>query len=323
MTDRDFRRAAQLLNCGVPEIKAVAEVESSGDGFLSDGRIKILFEGHWFFRFTKGAHAATHPTICYPKLTRQFYAKGPNADVRGARELIRLNQAIDLNRQAGLKSASYGKFQVMGFNFAVCGFNTVEEFYQAMLVSEAEHLAAFCNYIKNNGLADELRQRRWADFARLYNGPEYRRNNYDGKLAAAYSRHAASDRAQAKRRRVVIPTIEIEAPPPPEPSPADTADEVAGSPVAEAVTQAVEAVEAVQGVSKSGAISALARKLGVPAAGAGGAWTLWEIVPLVQSGGVWRWATLAVVVVALGAIVFLSWKVWRLSKIVRQIKNDR
>jgi hypothetical protein len=191
LTERDFQRAARLLKCGVPEVKAVAEVESGGDGFLSDGKIKILFEGHWFFRFTKGAYAESHPTICHPKWTRQFYAKGPTADARGAGELERLETAVALNREAGLKSASYGKFQIMGFNFAVCGFNAVEDFYQSILVSEGEHLAAFCNYIKNSGLDDELRGRRWADFARLYNGPEYRKNNYDGKLAAAYQKYAA------------------------------------------------------------------------------------------------------------------------------------
>jgi hypothetical protein len=38
LNENDFQAAATLLSCDVPAIKAVAEVESSGDGFLSDGR---------------------------------------------------------------------------------------------------------------------------------------------------------------------------------------------------------------------------------------------------------------------------------------------
>jgi hypothetical protein len=48
LNDNDFQEAATLLNCDVPAIKAVAEVESAGDGFLSDGRVKNLFEGDKF-----------------------------------------------------------------------------------------------------------------------------------------------------------------------------------------------------------------------------------------------------------------------------------
>ena len=35
-------------------------------------------------------------------------------------------------------------------------------------------------------LADELREKRWADFARKYNGVNYAINKYDTKLAAEF-----------------------------------------------------------------------------------------------------------------------------------------
>jgi hypothetical protein len=189
LTDDDFAKAAKKLNCDVAAIKAVAEVESSGNGFLSDGRVKILFEGHQFYKYTKGAYATSNPTICFKKWTRDFYTKGANADIRGAGELARLEQAMALDRTAALLSASYGKFQIMGFNFAVAGFKTVDEFYDAMQVSEGEHLNAFCNYIKGNSLDDELRTHNWAGFAYRYNGPEYKKNQYDTKLAKAHKKY--------------------------------------------------------------------------------------------------------------------------------------
>lgn len=191
LTEADFVAAARLLKCDVAAIKAVAEVESAGNGFLSDGRVKILFEGHQFHKFTKGAFAESHPTICFRKWTKQHYTKGPNADVRGAGELARLEQAMALNRSAALMAASYGKFQIMGFNFPICGFSNVEDFYDAMKLSEGAQLQAFCNYIIDSGIDDELREHKWAGFARRYNGPGYLKNKYDQKLAAAYRKYSA------------------------------------------------------------------------------------------------------------------------------------
>lgn len=181
-------RAAADLGCSLPALQAVVEVESAGRGFLSDGRPKILFEGHVFWKYTKGRYETSHPDICYQKWTKEHYSRGPNADVRGDGELIRLALAMQLNRTAALMSASYGAFQIMGFNFALCGYTDVRAFYDAMCLSAEKQLMAFCEYIKQVGLADELKDLRWADFARKYNGPLFAKNAYDLKLAAAYAK---------------------------------------------------------------------------------------------------------------------------------------
>ena len=34
-----------------------------------------------------------------------------------------------------------------------------------------------------------LQKQDWATFAKLYNGPAYKKNNYDSKLANAYARY--------------------------------------------------------------------------------------------------------------------------------------
>lgn len=191
LTESDFKAAAQILNCDVAAIKAVAEVESSGHGFLSDGRVKILFEGHQFYKYTNGAHAQSYPTICYKKWTKQYYTTGPNADVKGAGELARLEQAMALDKRAALMSASYGKFQIMGFNHEVCGFDDVEDFYKAMQVSEGEQLKAFSKFVIGTGLAKALRKHDWVAFAKGYNGEEYWKNKYDKKLAKAHAKYSA------------------------------------------------------------------------------------------------------------------------------------
>lgn len=189
LTESDYQEAAESLGVDLAAVKAVAQVESSGSGFLSDGRVKVLFEGHQFWRFTNGAYAESHPTICYRQWTRKHYVTG-SMDERGAGELARLELAASLDRVAALKSASYGKFQIMGFHFLVCGFPTVERFWEAMQESEREHLLAFVAFLKHARLVEPLRAHKWAAFARGYNGVGYRANKYDVKLAAAHKRYS-------------------------------------------------------------------------------------------------------------------------------------
>ncbi|MDD5271989.1 MAG: N-acetylmuramidase family protein [Methylovulum sp.] len=182
LEEHDFESAAHLLDCDVAAVKAVAEVESGGAGFLPDGRAKILFEGHIFYKYTKGAYEKGHPSICYPHWTKKFY-------LGGAKEYERLAEAETLDKTAAHMSASYGKFQIMGFNFALCGFTSVNAFYEAMQTDEGAHLNAFCGYLKHTGLDAALRKHQWAAFAKGYNGSEYWKNKYDEKLAQAYAKY--------------------------------------------------------------------------------------------------------------------------------------
>jgi len=182
LTEQDFKQASLLLDIEVPVIKAVAEVESRGDGFLPDGRPKILFEAHIFGSLTKYKYVDTHPNICSKTWNKSLY-KG------GAKEYERLEEAMKLDKEAALKSASWGKFQIMGFNHKLCGWDTVESFVDDMYKSEFEHLKAFIGFIKANNLIKYLKNKDWASFARGYNGPKYKENQYDIKLENAYKKY--------------------------------------------------------------------------------------------------------------------------------------
>ena len=181
LDDKAIEAAAKSLGCAVAAVRAVIAVESSG-GFLPDGRPKILFERHYFCRLTKGAYDAKHPGISNKKFGGY---KG------GAAEYARLEEAIGLNRDAALRSASWGAFQIMGDNCKLAGFKNVEDYVAAMVAGEAGQLDAFVNFVKSTNLDDELRRGDWAGFARGYNGPAYAVNKYDKKLAAAYEFHSA------------------------------------------------------------------------------------------------------------------------------------
>lgn len=187
LTRADYERAAEALSCDAESIQAVTEVEAPMGGFLRDGRLRLLFEGHVFHRYTRGEYDKSHPDVSYPSFDASKYAHGRDAEERGVKEWERLDKASALDATAAHMSASVGRFQIMGFNFALCGFKTVLAFWASLGEKEANHLDAFVAYINSVGLNDELRAHRWTEFARKYNGPLYKRNQYDVKLMRAYA----------------------------------------------------------------------------------------------------------------------------------------
>lgn len=192
LSDTDFATAAASLGVEVAVIKAVAEVESSGAGFDESGRPRIPFERHYFHRLTGGKYDARHADISnkssggYGKFSAQ-YAK--------------LEQAYALDRDAALRSASWGRFQIMGNNFRDAGYTSAADFVLAMTKSESAHLGAFVSFVGNSRkMRNALVKKDWAAFAATYNGPAYEKNRYDAKLKEAYDRFVAAQAAGAGRK---------------------------------------------------------------------------------------------------------------------------
>ncbi|HWB50163.1 MAG TPA: N-acetylmuramidase family protein [Stellaceae bacterium] len=182
---QDVDVAAGELQCEPAAVWAVCDIESAGGGFLPDKRPKILFEAHVFGRLTRHRWDATHPNISAAGWNRALYGAA------GAHQYDRLAEAISLDRGAALQAASWGMFQIMGMNFAACGYADVETFVAAMGESEGAQLAAFAAFCRHGGLDRFLRVHDWTRFALAYNGTGEAANAYDGKLAAAYRRRAA------------------------------------------------------------------------------------------------------------------------------------
>ena len=180
---------ARALEIEEATLRAVADVEASGSGHLpppNESRPKILFEGHAFHRLTGGRFSAAHPDISYPKWDRKKYS----GSLVG--EWKRLEAACRLDRSAALQSASWGLFQIMGFNYPYCGSPDVEAFVAAQHESAARQLELFVRFVSRPPYLAALRAKKWAAFAKAYNGPGYAQNKYDSKLADAYKRWAAT-----------------------------------------------------------------------------------------------------------------------------------
>ncbi len=188
--DDDFALAAQLLDCSPAALKAVQKVETGGrGGFFNEPmhRPVILFEGHIFWNQLKKRgiapeqHVNGNENILYPTWNKSHYAGG-------VKEYDRLEKARAIHREAADASASWGMFQIMGFNHAACGEKTVAGFVDMMHKSELHQLLLSLRFINANPkMRLALRQQDWKQFASLYNGPGYAANKYDSKLAEAYT----------------------------------------------------------------------------------------------------------------------------------------
>jgi len=186
ITEQAFKDSATLLGVEPAVIKAVAEVESSGDGFLPTGHPKILFEPHKFWQQLKAR--GINPTKITGASDILYKDWGSKPYGKNSAQPERLERAIKINKDAALSSASWGKFQIMGFNYELAGFATLDAFVAAMHIDEDQHLHAFVNFVKNKNLVQYLVTKNWPKFAEGFNGSGYKQNKYDEKLASAYKK---------------------------------------------------------------------------------------------------------------------------------------
>ena len=190
ITEQQYKDAAKIIGIEIAAIKAVAEIEAPRGGFDALGRLTILFEPHIFWKELRKRNIdpaklqKKDPDLLNPVWNPKLYGKF-------SIQWDKMNRAKVINEEAALCSASYGAFQIMGFNFKSCGYNTVKAFVADLEKGEANQLNAFCNYIKSVMLDDELRNKDWKGFARGYNGPAYWKNLYDSKLNKAYLKYKA------------------------------------------------------------------------------------------------------------------------------------
>jgi hypothetical protein len=193
ITFEDYKKVAAELGVETAAVIAVSKVEAPKGPFLASGLPPILFEGHVFWKelkklgidpkkYTAETYKGKYRSVLYQSWTKAYY-------IGGEREYGRLELASEIHHQAALKSASWGAFQIMGFNHAAAGYKTIDGFVEAMKHSAASQLRAFIHFIKANPrMYNALKNKKWEIFAESYNGSGYKQNAYDTKLAAEYKK---------------------------------------------------------------------------------------------------------------------------------------
>lgn len=186
-------------------VEAVCRVESAGRGF-ADGHPLVRLEGHKLWSQAK--QLGIDPAVWAVEGAGLLHEQRTGIyNKTGVAEWRRLEQArllcdkmfagrqVPPNNELGVAkpadladlSASWGMFQIMGFNWQLCQQASLDDFRTKMEKSEAAQLALFFDFlIGKKGALEALAKRDWTTFARLYNGSSFRENRYDTKLAQYY-----------------------------------------------------------------------------------------------------------------------------------------
>ncbi|WP_346237121.1 N-acetylmuramidase domain-containing protein [Niabella insulamsoli] len=170
-------KTAISLGCDVAVIKTLIEVEGSAAGFLQSEEPAIRFHRDVFSRQTLGVYDAVAPDVSNPV---------PDENVVADQQHQILHKAILLNKDAALMATAWGKFQIMGYNYALAGFSSLQEFVSAMYQNEGAQLTAFANLLSNLSLDEDLRKKDWKGFAAKYTKVE-NRSDFAQKLLNTYA----------------------------------------------------------------------------------------------------------------------------------------
>jgi len=182
---------------------AVVEVESGGRiGARVAGRMEplIRYEGHYFYRLLPAArrNRAVASGLAHPVAGR---VRNP---LRQASRWRMLEAACVIDRPAALASVSWGVGQVMGAHWRWLGYGDIEAMVADVRSGIEGQVRLMARFIREAGLAERLEAHDWRGFARAYNGPAYRSNRYDERMAQAYARIVGEKPARRARNAMAL-----------------------------------------------------------------------------------------------------------------------
>lgn len=183
-TEEQYQKAADDLRAPVIWVKACAQVESGGVNFWDiDGEQlpPVRHEAHWFGKLTGYIYNEKFPSISCRDWNPAVAAK----TWKGAWEQHRL--ALSLAEEPACASASWGPFQVMGFNGLRIGYGSAKALKEASMNLDGQ-MEMFVRFIISTPHAHRALQEKDAyEFARYYNG-EGNINDYAPKILADVAR---------------------------------------------------------------------------------------------------------------------------------------
>ncbi len=216
---------------------ATLAVESGGQAFGPDGRMLIRFENHVFYnQWGKSNQAKFAQHFTYNSgqpWTGHKWRPSPSeawrptalADFHGSqsREWEVFTFATSLNDSAAKMSISMGAPQIMGFNFGLIGFASVQDMFNAFSAGERDQIIGFFDFIQyvSPNAVKALQTRDFKTFATYYNGSG-QAVMYGNLIKTSYD---AFNQLRADQPAAKPPQAEPapETPPEPEPTPVEPA----------------------------------------------------------------------------------------------------
>ncbi len=171
---------AEKMNFDPAIAVAILTQESGGQAYGADGRLLIRFENHLFYEFWGKNNTSSYNNFFKsgtPIWTGHQWrpkASTPWQDFHGnqSKEWEVFTFASKLDDTAAKKSISMGLPQVLGMNFGILGFASVQDMFNAFVASERNQVAAFFDFLQGNGpnATNALKTRDFRTIASIYNG---------------------------------------------------------------------------------------------------------------------------------------------------------
>lgn len=181
MSDAQRDALSAEFNLPPSRLPAIASVEAPRGPFDSRNRLPVLWEGHHFYKhLPAGLRAgAVRAKLAWPRWGQVSYGSYEN-------QYRRIERGAEYHRPAAILSFSAGAYQVLTSNYARAGYASPDAMLEDYRRGETEQTRSVLRFIAASPkMLEALRTGNYKVFARLYNGPGYRKNRYDVKLAAA------------------------------------------------------------------------------------------------------------------------------------------
>ena len=156
-------------------------VESGGRGFGADGRMIIRFENHYFFNYWGSKNESLYQRHFRYDSTQAWrnheYRLSPSSPWlpvhtgQQSDEWKVFQFASQFDRTAAMMSISMGSPQIMGANYTILNYSSVEQMYYDFQSDIRNQIAGLFRYIKGRNLVPVLVAEDFVSFARVYNGP--------------------------------------------------------------------------------------------------------------------------------------------------------
>lgn len=184
--------AANKAGIKPTRLLAVVECETNGSPFEADGKTpRFLYERHVAYRHARAAgqswlKAFVSAGLAIPKWNRTTQYKD---QATSAMRLALISRARSIHEEIANASASWGLGQSMGENGPELGFSSATALVDYMTRGGLPaQLDVLIREIKSKRLITALNEGNFTYFAERYNGPGYKKNAYDTRMAAADKR---------------------------------------------------------------------------------------------------------------------------------------
>ncbi len=191
LSDEDFRVIADELGVETAAIKAVVKIEAGPAlrGFWAPGVPVVNYAQSLFNKY--------NAKIKGPKAKDAKVPEGLSG--YALKEWTSLTRARKINEDAANMSCYWGMFQIGGYNYQLCGCESIAEMVALMSESEFSQLELFAEFVRKTGMLESLRKKDWTTFARKYNGSSYAKRGYHTRMAKEYEAFKAKEKKPASK----------------------------------------------------------------------------------------------------------------------------